>query len=179
MLDKEKSKLNKIIELINTSKQDIYLDDNMESLQFSLYGGFQYMKSGEINNLKFKIQSQINGIKQREEWINILLNLLKYSNYMEYLDKIMIAITEIQPIQLEKEYLCKLLIDEYSNKIESKKSIKKSKYQINKLILELKKKGNNLIVDKNNLINLIFSLSKQVPQLFELVRSIYREKLSI
>ena len=179
MLDKEKSKLNKIIELINTSKQDIYLDDNMESLQFSLYGGFQYMKSGEINNLKFKIQSQINGIKQREEWINILLNLLKYSNYMEYLDKIMIAITKIQPIQLEKEYLCKLLIDEYSNKIESKKSIKKSKYQINKLILELKKKGNNLIVDKNNLINLIFSLSKQVPQLFELVRSIYREKLSI
>ena len=179
MLDKEKSKLNKIIELINTSKQDIYLDDNMESLQFSLYGGFQYMKSGEINNLKIKIQSQINGIKQREEWINILLNLLKYSNYMEYLDKIMIAITEIQPIQLEKEYLCKLLIDEYSNKIESKKSIKKSKYQINKLILELKKKGNNLIVDKNNLINLIFSLSKQVPQLFELVRSIYREKLSI
>ena len=98
---------------------------------------------------------------------------------MEYLDKIMIAITKIQPIQLEKEYLCKLLIDEYSNKIESKKSIKKSKYQINKLILELKKKGNNLIVDKNNLINLIFSLSKQVPQLFELVRSIYREKLSI
>ena len=179
MLDKEKSKLNKIIELINTSKQDIYLDDNMESLQFSLYGGFQYMKSGEINNLKFKIQSQINGIKQREEWINILLNLLKYSNYMEYLDKIMIAITKIQPIQLEKEYLCKLLIDEYINKIESKKSIKKSKYQINKLILELKKKGNNLIVDKNNLINLIFSLSKQVPQLFELVRSIYREKLSI
>ena len=179
MLDKEKSKLNKIIELINTSKQDIYLDDNMESLQFSLYGGFQYMKSGEINNLKIKIQSQINGIKQREEWINILLNLLKYSNYMEYLDKIMIAITKIQPIQLEKEYLCKLLIDEYSNKIESKKSIKKSKYQINKLILELKKKGNNLIVDKNNLINLIFSLSKQVPQLFELVRSIYREKLSI
>ena len=53
MLDKEKSKLNKIIELINTSKQDIYLDDNMESLQFSLYGGFQYMKSGEINNLKW------------------------------------------------------------------------------------------------------------------------------